>query len=116
MITVQASETVDTVIQKLKRHGISQLPVVDQDHRPIAMLHEVDILQKLQSGNIRYDSTAQEVAKPMGGLVTPHTPLSTLNHIFDKEQVAIVTDNNKLIAVISQIDMIEYMMSKLNEK
>jgi cystathionine beta-synthase len=116
VITVQASETVDTVIQKLKLHGISQLPVIDQNHRPIAMLHEVDILQKLQSGNIRYDSTAQEVAQPMGGLVTPNTPLSTLNHIFDKEQVAIVTDNDKLIAVISQIDMIDYMMSKLNEK
>tara|TARA_R110002110_G_scaffold400317_2_gene616645 strand:- start:1264 stop:2640 length:1377 start_codon:yes stop_codon:yes gene_type:complete len=116
VITVQVNETVDTVIQKLKLHGISQLPVVDKNHRPIAMLHEVDILQKLQSGNIRYDSTAQEVAQPMGGLVTPRTPLATLNHIFDKEQVAIVTDNDKLVAVISQIDMIDYMMSKLNEK
>lgn len=116
VITVQANETVDTVIQKLKLHGISQLPVVDQTHRPIAMLHEVDIFQKLQAGNIRYDSTAQEVAQPMGGLVTPNTPLSTLNHIFDKEQVAIVTDNDKLLGVISQIDMIDYMMGKLNDK
>ncbi len=116
VITVQANETVDTVIQKLKLHGISQLPVVDQAHRPIAMLHEVDIFQKLQAGNIRYDSTAQEVAQPMGGLVTPNTPLSTLNHIFDKEQVAIVTDNDKLLGVISQIDMIDYMMGKLNDK
>jgi len=116
VITVQSNETVDTVIQKLKLHGISQLPVVDKDHSPIAMLHEVDIFQKLQSGHIRYNSTAQEVAQPLGGLVTPSTPLSTLNHIFDKEQVAIVADKDKLLGIISQIDMIDYMMGKLDDK
>lgn len=116
LVTAMPSETVELIINKLKEHGISQVPLVDEQKKPIAMLHEIDILHKLQAGDIHYGSTAQEVAQPLRGLVSSDTPLANLNPIFDKEQVAIVVDNEKLVGIISQIDMIDYMMSKMNEQ
>jgi cystathionine beta-synthase len=113
VIIANHNESVDTIIQRLKSHGISQLPVLNKDNIPCAMLHEVDILRKLQSGEIKYDSNAIQIANPLSGVVNSNTSLNELNSIFDKEQVAVVIDDNKIKAIISQIDMIEYMMSKL---
>src|SRR5437879_144298 len=47
--TVKPSDTAKHAVELMKRHGVSQLPVVDGD-KPVAMLHEVDLLQALLEG------------------------------------------------------------------
>lgn len=116
MTTATMQDNVATLINKLKTAGISQMPIIDPQEKPTAMIHEVDILQKLQAGNIGYDTLAHEVAQPIKGVVAMNTSLAKINQIFDENQVAIVVDNDKLVGIISQIDMIEYMMSKINGK
>lgn len=114
LLTARVNETVKDLITKLKNHGISQMPIVDENNKPMAIVHEIDILHKLQAGDIRYESLAHEVAQPLKGVVSPNSSLMNLNKIFDQEQVAIVIDKEKLVGIISKIDMIEYMMRKMN--
>src|SRR5207248_9870947 len=56
--TVKPSDTAKHAVELMKRHGISQLPVVDAD-KPVAMLYEVDLLQALLDG--RYELAEQVV-------------------------------------------------------
>lgn len=114
VMRAKMNESVGALIEKLKKCGFSQMPIVDEHDKPVAIIHEVDILHKLQAGNIEFESLAHEVAQPINGVVNLNTPLATLNQIFDQNQVAIVVDDNKLVSIISQIDMIEYIMRKLN--
>jgi cystathionine beta-synthase len=114
LLTARVNETVKDLIAKLKNNGISQMPIVDENNKPLAIVHEIDILHKLQAGDIRYESLAHEVAQPLKGVVSPNSSLMNLNKIFDQEQVAIVIDKEKLVGIISKIDMIEYMMRKMN--
>ena len=112
-ITASIDDTVSTVIDCLKTHGISQVPIVDKSLKPQAMLHEVDIYHRLQSGDVTLASKVMDIAHPIKGMVSQDTPLSELNPIFEQEQVAVVMDDNRCHGIIAQIDMIEYMMSKL---
>src|SRR5439155_1410644 len=48
--TVKPTDHAKHAVDLMKRHGISQLPVVEPGNKPIAMLHEVDLLQALIDG------------------------------------------------------------------
>src|SRR5438309_8497233 len=50
VFTVLANDTARHAVDLMKKHGISQLPVIEQGNKPIAMLHEVDLLTALLDG------------------------------------------------------------------
>ncbi len=114
VITTTSEESIGSLIEKIRAKGISQIPMVDPLSKPVAMVHEMDILHGLQSGQITYDSKAEQVANPIRNLVTPDSPLSALGTIFDASEVAICIEDDKIKGIISKIDMIEYMMGKLH--
>lgn len=116
LITVTKSTKVKTIIDHLKSNGISQIPMCDEEGMPVAMIHELDILHKLQSGDITYQCTAEAIAHPIRNLVTPQSPLEDLYQIFDASEVAVCVDRSQLQGIISKIDMIDFMMGKLNGK
>jgi cystathionine beta-synthase len=113
IISAKPTETLDVLIKRLKEYGISQIPIVENTD-PISMVHEEDILHKLQAGEVNYQSQAKDIAQPISGMVSPKTSLTDLNQIFENEKVAIVVDDGKIMNIISKIDMIDYMMSKIH--
>jgi cystathionine beta-synthase len=114
LITTTETETLGSLIDRLKSNGISQLPILDTSGTPIAMVHEMDILHGLQSGKVNYDSKASTIAHPIRNIVTPNSALEDLYQIFDAAEVAVCVDKGELKGIISKIDMIDYMMEKLN--
>jgi hypothetical protein len=45
--------------------------LVDAKGNPVSMVHEVDVLRGLQSGEVTVTSPAKAVAHPIGGLIYP---------------------------------------------
>jgi len=111
-ITAKETDTLGTVIDQLKRHGVSQVPIVDDAGRARSLVHEVDILRALQAGSATISSPAKAVAQPIGGLIYPKARIEELYRIFETNQVAIVVDNDKIVGVVSQIDVIEFMSKR----
>ncbi len=109
--TVKPSDTAKHAVELMKRHGISQLPVVDGD-KPVAMLHEVDLLQALLEGRHELDEPVSAVMKPIDGVVTLRTPVSRLRELFAKDQVAIVKDGDQVAAIVTKIDLIEWLAAR----
>ncbi len=116
LITTREDETVGNLIKTLKSHGISQIPMLDKDQTPTCMVHEIDVLHGLQSGEISIESKIHQIAKPLRNIVTLNSALEDLSQIFDASEVAVCVDKGKLQGIISKIDMIDYMMSKFNDK
>jgi cystathionine beta-synthase len=114
VITAQESDTLGSVIDSMKKNGVSQVPVVDGQGNVKSLVHEVDILRALQSGNATISSHAKAIAQPVGGLIYPKARIEELYRIFETNQVAIVVDNSKIVGVVSQIDVIEFL-SKRNK-
>lgn len=111
--TVRTTDSARHAVDLMKQHGISQLPVVEGDNRPIAMLHEVDLLQALIDGRHRLDEPIQAVMKPVAGVVTLRTPVSRLKELFATDHVALVKDGDALCAILTKIDLIDWLGTRV---
>lgn len=105
-------ETIRMAIDRMRSHGFSQLPVIDQNQKPIGILHEVDILRVLQAGKANEGSSVSVVMAPVGGLIYPKARIEELYRILARDQVAIVVDSSRLVGVVSKIDLIEYFSKR----
>jgi len=112
VITAHETDTIEAVIGLFKKHGVSQVPIVDAKERPVSIVHEVDILRGLQHAGATMASPVKSVAQQIGGLIYPKARIEELYRIFETNQVAIVVDNEKIVGVVSQIDVIDFMSKK----
>src|SRR5437764_13440702 len=112
--TVSASDTARHAVDLMKKHGISQLPVIEPGNKPIAMLHEVDLLQALLDGRHKLDEPISAVMKPLAGVVTLRTPVSRLKELFATDHVAIVKDGDQLAAIVTKIDLIDWLGTRVS--
>jgi cystathionine beta-synthase len=114
LYTVKAGDTAKHAVDLMKRHGISQLPVVEPGNKPMAMLHEVDLLQALLDGRHKLEEPISAVMKPLAGVVTLRTPVSRLKELFATDHVAIVKDGDQLAAIVTKIDLIDWLGTRVS--
>jgi len=100
------------IIETFKTRGISQVPIVDDKGNPVGMVHEVDVLRGLQSGQITTGSPARAVSHPIGGLIYPKARIEELFRIFETDQVGVVVDNGRIVGIVSKIDVLEFMSKR----
>ncbi len=108
VITVQASERVKDVIAKLKDHGISQIPVM-QDGELLGVVTEVALLRYLASGEYSLTSPVEALAESDYATVSPNTSIESVQSLLGQARMAIVTERDEVIGVITKIDLIEYL-------
>ena len=111
--TVKAQDRARDAVTLMKLHGISQLPVVEPGNKPIAMLHEVDLLQALLDGRHKMDDPISGVMKPIAGIVNLRTPVSRLKELFATDHVALVKDGDQLAAILTKIDLIDWLGTRV---
>ncbi len=114
IITARESDTIQHVIELFKKHGVSQVPIADgtgqgADATPRFIVHEVDVLRGLQSGEVTPGSPARAVAHPIGGLIYPKARIEELFRIFETDQVGVVVDSGHIVGIVSKIDVLEYL-------
>jgi CBS domain-containing protein len=107
--SVPDSASVDEVFDLLLRHNVSGLPVVDGQHRLVAMISEADLLRLLDS------PTAQSV--PLSLLwtrdviaVRPDDAIPDVIDLFLAHQlrrIPVVDDHRKLVGVVSRRNVIK---------
>lgn len=111
--TAAASDKCGDVARRMKQYGISQMPVVNPETRAtVGMLEEADLLEALLQGRVSYDDGIANLVAPLQGRVTLDTPVSRLRDVFNQGHVAVVMDGDRAIAVVTKIDLIEYLGSK----
>ncbi len=112
LITAKRGEKVGQVVEDMKRHGVSQMPVVDADGSAAGMIAEYDLLNALIGGTVKLTDTIDKMINPLQGVVTPETTITTLRQIFGQDNVAVVREGQKVTAIVSKIDLIEFLASR----
>ncbi len=112
VVTAAPDTPLCEVVRLFREHGVSQLPLVNGSGKPDAIVHEVDLLRAMQSGDVAMETPAAEVATAVGGLIYPKARVEELYAIFAKDQVAIVVDESEIVGIVSQIDLIDYLSQK----
>lgn len=112
IITATADTSIAQIVETFRSKGISQVPIVDAKGHPTGMVHEVDVLRGLQTGQISASSPAKAVAHPIGGLIYPKARIEELFRIFETDQVGVVVDNAQIVGIVSKVDVLEFMTKK----
>ena len=110
-ITADADSSIKSVVNLMRENGVSQIPLIERG-KLNAIVHESDILSKMQKRDFDLNAPAKSVAAPIGGLIYPKARIEELFHIFAADNVAVVVDSSNVVGVISKIDLIEYLSGK----
>jgi cystathionine beta-synthase len=108
VVTAQADERVKDVIAKLKDHGFSQIPVV-KDGKLFGIVTEVALLRYLASGEYSLTSSIEDLVESDYATVSPNTSVESLQSLLSGARIAIVTDRDEIVGVITKIDLIEHL-------
>ena len=109
LITVGGTSTVREAVATLKKHSISQVPVLDENGRHCGILAEIDLLNFLVEHQGALDTPVAELAESDYATVTPHTRISLLKRIFNDAKVVLVSENDGLRGMLTKIDLIDYL-------
>jgi cystathionine beta-synthase len=109
VISISEDRPIRDAIDLMRTHGISQLPVTDASGKALGMVHEIDILRGLQTGNATVGTSVKEIGTQLGGILPPQARVEELYGIFGADQAAIIVSEGKIIGVLSEIDLIEHL-------
>ena len=113
VITIEASATLSTALDKFKKHGISQMPVLDDAGLLAGIITETDVLHSLVSGRADNERLIAEIMERNVATVTMHTSSSELTQIFERGEIALVVDNDRGIqAIVTKMDLIELLANR----
>ncbi len=109
VISVDVADSVSEAVQSMKRHGISQVPVLDK-RRLAGILTESDVLSGLVAGQFKLTARVAEAMVRKVNTVREPEPASALPEIFARGEVALVVDDSQHVsAIITKIDLVEYL-------
>ena len=111
--TARKQDKVESAVKTMKEHDISQMPVVDEQGKPVGMVHEYDLLNFLIDGKHRLSEPVEVVMAPMQGLVTMETPASKLRDIFNDDNVAVVKEGEAIVGILTKIDLIDFLGQRM---
>ncbi len=109
LVTAKKGELIGHVIENMKRHGISQMPMVTDDGSALGMIHEYDLLNGLVSGAVKKADPIDALIAPLDGVVTKEMTIPQLRQVFAQDNVAVVRDGQKIVGVVTKLDLIEFL-------
>ena len=112
LVTAKMGVRVRDVIAQMRDNGISQLPVVGPTGRLAGIVAEVDLLNHLVKGEGGLDSPIDELVESDYATVTPATRVHLMRNIFNDAKIVVVEERDKIIGVITKIDLIEYLAER----
>lgn len=113
LVTANVSNTVTEVVDLLKEHKISQVPVFSDDNL-MGIVDESDLIQPLVQGTLKADEPVIHLVKGSILWVDPTETLQALNEHFQKGYIALVKGEGEEMRIITKIDLLEYMGSHLS--
>ncbi len=113
LVLAQRGDRKADVIQRMKEHGISQLPVVDDAGCYVGIVTESELLQHLFLQEHQEGETIVDVIDQEAAAVSVDTPLSELTGIFGQQKVAVVLADYRPVGIVTKIDLIDYLATRI---
>jgi cystathionine beta-synthase len=108
-ISVGPDDTLRTAYSRMRAADVSQLPVLE-DGKLVGLVDESDLLRDI-SGHGGPKAFQRSVRDAMTGslqTLDSHSPIDALFPIFAADRVAIITENDRFIGLVTRVDMINH--------
>ncbi|EZQ03052.1 XRE family transcriptional regulator [Candidatus Acidianus copahuensis] len=112
VITSTINERIDSIIYKMEKNNISQIPVISSSQKAIGIIYDYIILRKL-SLNSKSSLLAKDVIAPLPPLVTKQSPINDIMKLLSRHSVILVINNNlRIDGIITRSDLLGYLVNK----
>jgi len=113
-VVVSPTDLLTTAYQRMKLYDVSQLPVMDGE-KLVGIIDESDVLLHVYGDEARFgDPVATAMVSKLEQLDVA-SPIEALLPVFDRGQVAIVTDrtSDRFLGLITRIDLLNYLRRRV---
>jgi cystathionine beta-synthase len=103
------------VIRSMKEHDISQVPILDDNGQLVGIVTEVELLDHLLMAGHPHQptETIEGLIRTDVATITPDALLESLMSLFTTRRVVIVTEHNKVIGIITKIDLLDFLAGQV---
>ncbi|MFN3199426.1 MAG: pyridoxal-phosphate dependent enzyme [Bradymonadia bacterium] len=108
VFTLDHATPIRQVIELMKAHGISQVPLMDGG-RLKGIVNESALLSYILDGEGNLDKPVGEIASDAFEVADPDAPVGLFNHIFGQGKVIIVWERGTCRGIITKIDVLDYL-------
>jgi predicted transcriptional regulator len=100
------SEKLSDAVAKMKKYGISQLPVLERGQLT-GMISEGDVLESIHTGKNVATLSVKDVMQDAPPTVPAETPLSTVTELLRISQMVAVMEKGKILGVVTKADVLK---------
>ena len=111
-VVVGPNDLLLTAWQRMKLYDVSQLPVMDGD-RLVGMVDESDVLLHVYGDEARFRDPVSTAMVSKLDKVDVRAPIETLLPVFDRGHVAIITEGERFLGLITRIDLLNYLRRRV---
>jgi cystathionine beta-synthase len=99
------------VVERMKRHDVSQLPVLDRSGALIGAVSEIDLLDHLLHADHVHDpeETIALMVNPNVITVSPDTKIDQVQTVLERGKIVAVTEGKRPVGILTKIDLIDYL-------
>jgi len=112
LVSVTSSHKANECIESFKKHGISQMPVLDKDGKLVGLITEDELLRKvaLEPASL-YESIQLSMIENVE-TVELDTSITKLQDVLKKDFVPVVVHDGRVLGVVTKIDVLDYLMRR----
>jgi len=107
-VVVSPTDLLITAYQRMKLYDVSQLPVMEGD-RLVGIVDESDVLLHVYGDEARFRDPVSTAMVSKLDRLDVRSPIEALLPVFDRGQVAIITDGEAFLGLITRIDLLNYL-------
>ncbi len=110
-ITVGPDEPLANAYSRMKLYDVSQLPVI-QNRRIVGFIDESDLLLAVANSSDAFNQAVKSAMVTELASVDVNDSVDDLMPIFHEDYVAIVTDGEQFLGLITRVDLLNYLRRK----
>lgn len=109
VLKVLKQEKVSKVVEIMKKHGVSQVPIFDEENM-VGMISEKTLLKKLSAEGMPrlLVRKSEEIMEEPFPTVPKDTPIESVVGLFDNYPAIAVCNKQKVIGIITKSDLLKF--------
>lgn len=111
-VSVGPDDSLLTAYKRMRVNEVSQLPVLESGHL-VGLLDESDLLLRVVDEEHRFTDPVRSAMTAKVETVQCSAPIATLLDTFDRGYVAMVTDGDRFLGIITRIDLLNHLRRRM---
>jgi cystathionine beta-synthase len=111
-VSVGPGDTLLTAYKRMRINEVSQLPVLEHG-RVVGLIDESDLLLRVIDDESRFRDPARSAMTAKVETIAANAPVAALIETFDRGYVAMVTEGDRFLGVITRVDLLNHLRRRM---